>query len=379
MEKEISTIITLLTEIIESKSVKSHRNCITHSELEQIIYSSVNLGVAPVLFPFILKEFSEAVNTSPYLAELKDSLLKAALFHKFHLKNVRDVLEQFYEDGISPLVLKGISISNYYIHPEFRFMSDLDLYVRPEEWSAAVNKILKMGYVQTEEDDYNVLHIKFEKPESITIELHRNMIHFGYLGNRDSNEWYRSIWINKKKNTLYGVDYYSMSTEDELIHQVTHFAAHFVYIGTQMKHLFEIALLANSNNLDWDYIKSTLIKLKFYNLGILLFSVCKKYFNVNTSISKLNDKDTIQFLEDFIQINAYERNSGYTNIWIQVLSNIKPHFHLKRSQLFIWIIVLKAQLKKYDYNLRKRFKDSVGNIEIINKKIKIIKSYVLET
>lgn len=340
----------------------------------------VRYGLKAILFPLVEDKFLIFSKNTPIIDDWTKYIQKNVMLNLLFIQQVSNIINLFKEAKVTPIILKGLSIACLYEKPEYRLMEDLDLFVVEDEWEEAKKTLIADCYIQEEDDDYHPMHIKFTKKGGINIELHRKLIHTGYLGNRQANVWYEHIWKEKKITFLEGLEFYSLSIEDELINQITHFSAHFVYYGTRLKHFFEIALIISKNNgIDWEYIRNALKTLDLFKFGCLIFSVCSTYFGIEipSYFDLIYKNKQYKFMSDFINYFSIERLPDIQG-YLSILCNHRMVFKRRiLYQTIIWFIEFKSQISiKRLYN-RSIFCRAFRNIISINKKISFIRRYNL--
>ncbi|MGN0261919.1 MAG: nucleotidyltransferase family protein [Eggerthellaceae bacterium] len=137
------------------------------------------------LAPAVLDELS----SQTVLASIVDSLLEAGLPDRDAeecLKEVGAVLNTWFrvmmcqdevlgllrESGVAVAVLKGAAAAMYYPEPERRYLGDIDLIVRPEEFASAVQTILENGWSELPPCEKDPRHVCFTKEGCPEVELH---------------------------------------------------------------------------------------------------------------------------------------------------------------------------------------------------------------
>ncbi|TYP69149.1 nucleotidyltransferase domain-containing protein [Paenibacillus methanolicus] len=350
------------------------------ADLEALLDAALQEGVGALLFPMLNKTYKESNQKNANWEHIKKKFVDQTLRNLLIMQQIKGVLGAFEHRRLQPLVLKGIAIGRLYPQPEYRPMADLDIFVRPEHWNEARTLLLELGYEQTEPDDYNVLHIEYQKDNSITIELHRNVMHTDYFGNRNHEEWYRRVWARQQQISFKQLSFSAMSPEDELIHQVLHFASHFVYHGTKLRHLFEMALIVKEHpDLDWNYIADILKLTGFHAFGRLLFSVIHAYFDVSIgrSMPALSRLETTSFMEDFLEQFSSEQSEGDFACWTRSAAQLRPDYNYKAKQASIWLNTAKVQYRTHHLKLPLILRNLLRNTATINKKCRVIRSYGL--
>lgn len=73
---------------------------------------------------------------------------------------------------VFPVVLKGAAAAQYYPHPEYRQMGDIDLLVPPENYDAAFSLLEQNGFRHLPKEGYE-RHASFRAESGVEVELHR--------------------------------------------------------------------------------------------------------------------------------------------------------------------------------------------------------------
>jgi len=371
VDKQLSIIIALLNKLMNDKyNIEAHD--INLHDLFKVSRShGLNTIIYPSIYDYLIK------NRNANIEEWSNYYLKNTYNNMIVAQQIGVIYDLLKKENMHPLIIKGLAMSRFYKNPYDRPMGDLDLFIQKSEWDKAVDILNQMGYKQYD-DNNSPLHIEFIKKNNIMIELHKQLLHTGYLGERETKEWYEHIWENKQlvifdKN----LEFLAMSEEDELINQIVHFTTHFIYCGTKISQIFEIALIINScKEIKWDYIYRILNKIKIMSFAKLLFSVCKKYFNAQVPdyLCIDNTKTQDQFIEDLYKYFCATKSDSKG--WINILSNYRFLFRQRILQPIAWLIEIKTQLRNYglkSYAIKNAYK----NIKMINKKLNIIRNYSL--
>ena len=120
--------------------------------------------LAPFAYWLGYKEFHDDFVTAALYAEMRDQLLQEAI-------------EALRSKGIGVVLLKGVSyIGSIYADPALRPMTDIDLLVPRQRYSAALEAIVTLGYKARKGHNRGARHhaITLSRQES-TIDLHRSI------------------------------------------------------------------------------------------------------------------------------------------------------------------------------------------------------------
>ena len=170
------------------------------------------------------------------------------------------VCSAFGKAGIKHLPLKGFISKALWKRPEYRSMTDMDIYVSPSDTDAAAEILLSLGYA---EDHKSAEHDSYIKPPYVNIELHKTLESYG-IG--DFSNW------RAKENAPC---FYELSDEDFLIFILMHMYKHYKAGGTGMRSFYDLHLFlgAKRGSLDLGYVRGELDKRgigEFYSVALRL-------------------------------------------------------------------------------------------------------------
>lgn len=363
-------MLDLLSELL--KSQKNNENI--DADISLLLEVSIKNRVSTILYPIVQKKYQKNPLIEKDLLLWKEHAFYVASRNIFLYEDVKNVYMLLRKNTIEPIIFKGIALSRLYQNPLLRPIGDLDIFIKESEIKKARDILLENGYSQHEDDNFHPMHITLSKEKHLDVELHRNLIHFNYMGHRKVKNWYEHIWNHKQEHKFNGETYFMMSTEDELINQIIHFSTHFVYNGCKISHIFEIALLINSNSIDWEYVFSILDELNMLHFSKLIFSVCVCFFKVNIPSMSVQNKTANKFMDDFLNYFSYEKYRGYSNGWLNIVSNYRYILQSPYLLPLAWFIELKSQIE-LKQNINLLFRNTLQNIEAISKRIYYINKY----
>lgn len=151
------------------------------------------------------------------------------------------VTEAFSRAEIRFLPLKGFLNKALWARPEYRSMTDMDIYVSADGIKKAGELLVSLGY---ERDHGGEVHDSYVKPPYVNIELHKTLANYG-----DGDF---SAWKPREDNPCF----YEMSDEDALVFNLAHMYKHYYNGGSGMRSFFDLYLFlrAKGNSLDNEYV-----------------------------------------------------------------------------------------------------------------------------
>ena len=233
---------------------------------------------------------------------------------------------------ISYIPLKGSVIREYYPKPWMRTSCDIDILVKAENLSAAVNHLVKtLNYQKGIEGSHDIVLTSLS---GIHIELHYDTIEVGYA--QKSSEVLKNVWDYAYKSEGY---MYRFNDEMFYFYHIAHMAKHIENGGCGIRPFIDLFILCKSiGHTESDLIKRAGL-LKFEKLCI---DLTEYWFNNGNSYA-----DLLLFREYILTGGVY--GNATNNILInQQKSGGNGKFIL--SKIFVPYYILKFKypiLKKY--------------------------------
>lgn len=198
------------------------------------------------------------------------------------------------EAGVTPVVLKGYSLSVLYPEPTVRQSADLDIYVGLENENKA-QEVLRAYGVNVKERAAEAQEASCYFEPVGCIELHAWL-----MGKDDRTAWLANnpsgITQPFKIVTLENGDCVrTLGDDDNMLFLALHFIKHFVKYGANLRNMLDIILFYRYYSLKCDCAKfwNTMEELRFENLiramicaGISFFSISPATFSESDALDK---------------------------------------------------------------------------------------------
>lgn len=204
--------------------------------------------------------------------ELQCNIARTAGKELYVQQSQQFALEQIYAAleaaGADYLPMKGAVLRELYPQPYMRFMCDIDILIRKEQYPAIAAAMESLGFVLEKENDPEMVW----KRNTVSVELHYNRL-FATC-NRDFNRYYKDGWQMAAR--VGESCRFELRQEDMLIFLLTHLAKHYRNGGAELRNLLDIYVYQAANpQMDAEYIQQELKEL-----GLDVF-----YQNVNRTLS----------------------------------------------------------------------------------------------
>lgn len=318
-------------------------------------------------------------NSDIEIAEAVKNVMQTVVFNEAAISEkqlycINEISEQFKQNNIDYMFLKGSVLKKLYPHTEMRRMGDIDILIKEEQYPKITELMKKAGYTMQGETDHE---LKWSK-SGILIELHKRLIP-SY--NKDFYEYYGNGWDFAKRADS---SEYALNKEDMFIYLFTHFAKHYRDAGIGIIHICDLWVYKNSYQLDYDYIENELKKLKLYKFFQNINATFAVWFE-NRENTEMTDYITDVILNSGIYGTHYNQvlsaalkqkkkyNSTKKEQIVKILKNIFPPFSLMRNRhqvlfKYPYLLPLCWVLRWFDLMLgkRDRIKNKLNDFSMVN-------------
>ncbi|MCR4594501.1 MAG: nucleotidyltransferase family protein [Clostridiales bacterium] len=239
-----------------------------------------------------------ALGSEDLAEDIKESLsknMKLDLFRdQSQLREIETIRNDFSENGIDFILLKGSHLKSLYPSPELRFMVDMDILVRDGDLDRAKDIVLSHGLKQ---EMNNGKDIVFIQPPCLTIELHRSL----FTEENDFYEYFTGVWDRAVKP---GGNEYAMSDNDLYVYVLSHMCEHYLDGSSCFRPCMDLYLLQKKCSLDFEYINE-----QFKTLGIGKFAENMRQLCVAMFEGK-EENEILSMMENYIVLGPPVKNAS---------------------------------------------------------------------
>lgn len=212
------------------------------------------------------------VETKEHEESVFNKVCKEMVVSETQIFAIEEIIAEFEKNAIDYMPLKGARLKKIYPRPEMRSMSDIDILIKVEQYDAISKIMYSLGYMPDVESDHEFIWHR----KNITVELHKRLIP-SY--NKDYYAYFGDGWRLTIKNQEKNGEYY-LKKEDEFIFIFTHLSKHYRDSGIGIKHFLDVWLYRQNNcDLDEEYIKEEMTKLKIYEFYQNVLNTLDVWFN----------------------------------------------------------------------------------------------------
>lgn len=249
-------------------------------------------------------------------APYKREMMKQVALQMYKTEEFLQLYQQLEEQGLHPLVVKGIVCRQLYPNPDYRSSSDEDVLIPPEEFRDAHQALLAYGMVSGEAEEKldKVYEVPYGKPGSpIYIELHKSLFPKESEAYGELNRFFEQVHEEAKTVMVQGVAVRTMNSTMHLFYLICHAFKHFLHSGFGIRQVSDMVMFANvyGEEIDWNQILRQCQEIRADKFAAAVFKIGEKYLNFSVEASRMTDEwkqmdvEELPLLEDLLDSGIY--------------------------------------------------------------------------
>ena len=295
-----SALDTLIKIVQVSLDLSEDVTFSTTVEWQEVFDLSIKQGVGAIAFDGVQKLYDRG---SEVVAPLYGNELKALKrdWFGFLLGNevqyeeqcqlIRELAGILHGSGIETMVMKGISLSNYYPVPSHRAVGDIDLYMFGRGSDADKLFLDQLGVsVKQNEDKHSTFKYK-----GTLVENHAGFLNVVEYPSSSTMESYLEEEAKHGRPFSLGqIRVISPTIMMDAVYLPCHIAGHFMYGGLTLKQLTDWALFVTrfGREIDWDTVFTLSESAGFYSFLLTLNGIVVDKFGVSKDVFPLWERDS---------------------------------------------------------------------------------------
>ena len=294
----------------------------------------------------ILPMIYEAVYSCPAFAScapetaqmIKGQVIRQVMVQSRKTEEFLQLYRKLLEQGLTPLVVKGLVCRNLYREPDYRSSGDEDVLIPAEQFHRCSDVFVQNGMLPLEpeknpDEEGEVPYYK--KGGSLHIELHKELFSSESEAYGNLNHLFADVFDRKIQEEINGVPIYTMCHTDHLLYLILHAFKHFLHSGFGIRQVCDIVVYADTygSKIDWDYVLEQCRSIHADIFAASLFDIGKKYMHFDEEKACYADNwrsiqaDGTDMLEDLIDGGVFGDSSmsrkHSSNITLQAVSEDK--------------------------------------------------------
>lgn len=384
--------------LLEALSASLKGESVKWEQLSPEILSELyNLANVHQILPLVYESTYKSQGVDP---QVKSVVMRSIMMQTLQTRDFLQFYKKMNEEGMHPLVVKGILMRSLYPVPDERVSGDEDLFITPELFDTYHHYFLDHNLVAGENlESYEVAYQLKGSP--LYIELHKTLFSDTSEAYGSWNQFFNDAYKRAITQTIEGVEIHTMDPNDHFLFLILHAVKHFLHGGVGIRQIADMMMFARNNDLDYDHIFKQLNLIHADVFGASLLNIGQKYL-IKAPIPEQYlslSEDIDHLLSDILDAGIYGNSSlsrkHTSNITLEAitLSNQGKTAHASlRSTLFPARSDLEGRypyLKKHHYLLpiawisrimtylstRKEDNKATESIRLGKERVELLKEY----
>lgn len=288
-------------------------------EWEKLFQTAQKQSVAPMIYQqiFHLPSFAQAdagFQNFWKMYTLKEAGNQARCSALFLM-----LYDRMWQQGFTPLVVKGIVCRSLYPNPDLRISGDEDLLIPRKQFQQLDEFLLKEGFVRENLDEgKEYQEVGYHHlGNGLYLEIHMDLFAkesgaYGYLNDLFIDAFSSSVVVN-----LQGTEVHTLHPQLHFLYLLCHSLKHFLHSGFGVRQVCDMILFAqhHKDEICWSDLIKILKKNHMYEFSMNLLDIGAEYFDIsweNLNLSKPTDVtfDSLPLLNDMLDGGIYGKSDA---------------------------------------------------------------------
>ncbi len=179
--------------------------------------------------------------------------------------NFKKIYSVLIDEGIKPLVLKGIICRNLYGELcDHRPSGDEDILIKKEEYFRVEDILKANGYIPAENVNKKTLsgkqEVTFKSSNGLNIEVHLNIIGTENSSRRQMNQYFENVFDKAVSIEIGGQEYFTLDYTDHYIYLFYHMFKHFAMTGVGVRQILDMFKFGTRyfDKIEWDRVNEAI-------------------------------------------------------------------------------------------------------------------------
>ena len=219
------------------------------------------------------------------------------------------LLQKLRQEGVEPLVVKGIICRELYPNPDYRMSSDEDLLIPPEQFSLCHRVLTDLG-LTTPDPEGSSYETPYTHPGSgLYLEIHTSLFPPESTAYGSLNRFFRDV---RQRGTLQN-SIPTLAPTDHLLYLLLHAFKHFLHSGFGIRQVCDIVLYANSwgDSIDWAALLEACRAVRAEHFAAGIFRIGETYLTFSRESARYSPQwqaiyvEELPLLQDILRAGIY--------------------------------------------------------------------------
>ena len=248
------------------------------------------------------------------LASYKNRAKRLTYLQTLKTERFLSLYKELSEQGLTPLVMKGLICRKLYPEPDFRFSADEDLLIPPDQAPVYHKALLALG-LKTDTSEQSISttqEVSYRSEDGVLLlEVHRFPFppESGAYG--DYNRFFADAFERAVTETYGDADIRTLAPTDHLFYLICHTVKHFLHGGCGIRQVCDIGLFAKvyAEQIEWTRLTEQIDSIRARDFTASLFTIAQESLGID--LEKVPERlrvsrtDPEGLLDDILESGVY--------------------------------------------------------------------------
>ena len=252
---------------------------VTPEDMYRITALAEQHHVLPLIFEAVYACAAATNMDGVLFMECKRGTVQSVMLQAMKTEEFLDLNRHLRQQGVKPVVVKGLVCRSLYPRPDYRTSGDEDVLCGEHQFKATHSAMIDFGMEATAStlDSYEVPYRRDDS--ALYIELHKTLFPTESDIFSDCNRFFQDSFDRLIEVDIQGDPVATLNHTDHMLYLLLHAFKHFLHAGFGIRQVCDMVLYANAfgSQIDWEYVRMKCRGLRADTFAAALFDIGKKH------------------------------------------------------------------------------------------------------
>ena len=252
---------------------------VTPEDMYRITALAEQHHVLPLIFEAVYACAAATNMDGVLFMECKRGTVQSVMLQAMKTEEFLDLNRHLRQQGVKPVVVKGLVCRSLYPRPDYRTSGDEDVLCGEHQFKACHRAMIDFGMEPggSSLDSYEVPYHK--EDGALYIELHKSLFPRESDIFSDCNRFFDDCFDRLIEIDVQGDPVATLNHTDHMLYLILHAFKHFLHAGFGIRQVCDMVLYANAfgGEIDWEYVRTKCRTLRADRFAAALFDIGQKH------------------------------------------------------------------------------------------------------